>query len=138
VNDRIQALVDELSKCETPESRYKLLIKKGRDLPVLNPDQRDDKFLVEGCLSKAWLVPSFNDGIVKFYADSEAAIVKGIMAVLLDVYSGLSPQEIVDQDAKFLSDVGIVDHLSMNRRNGLSNFLKQIKLYATVFNSMPR
>ena len=138
MTDRIQALIDELSVCETPESRYKLLIKKGRDLPPLSPEQREDKFLVEGCLSKAWLVPSFENGVIKFHADSEAAIVKGIMAVLLSVYSDRSPQEILDQDARFLTEVGIVDHLSMNRRNGLSNFLKQIKLYATVFNSMPQ
>ncbi len=136
MNERSEVLMKELSACETPEDRYKYLIQKGRDLPALSDSQRDDKFLVEGCLSKAWLVPVFEEGVVKFYADSEAAIVKGIMAVLLTVYSGLTPKQILEQNADFLTEVGIIDHLSMNRRNGLSNFLKQIKLYATVFNSM--
>ena len=83
-----------------------------------------DQFLVRGCISKAWLFPQFNEGTVTFKADSEAMIVKGIIALLLEVYNEATPTEILGEDGSFLSEVGVTQHLSSNRRNGLSNVLK--------------
>ena len=96
----------------------------------MDPKLKIDQFLVKGCISKAWLVPQFKSGQVAFFADSEAMIVKGIISVLLDLYNDCTPQEILQEDGTFLADVGITEHLSMNRRNGLANFLKLIHTYA--------
>ena len=83
-----------------------------------------------------WLVPELKDGKVLFKADSDAVLVKGIVALLVEAYSGLTPEEITAQDTGFLKEIGITEHLSMNRTNGLANMVKQIKMYAMAFQSL--
>jgi cysteine desulfuration protein SufE len=131
-------LLADLSGIKDSESKYKFIIDKGRSLPPLADDQKQDKYLIEGCISRAWLVPELRGGKIYFYSDSEAAIVKGIMAIILEVYSGNTPADVLDFPPDFLREGGITEHLSMNRRNGLSGVLKQIKLYAAAYKALAR
>lgn len=131
--DRATQVVSSFPQTNEWEKRYRHLITIGRNLPSIPDADKLDRFLIEGCVSRAWLIPSREGSLVVFRADSEAAIVKGILALLLSVYSGARPGDILSFEPKYLEDLGISEHLSMNRRNGLSQVLKQIKLYATVF-----
>jgi cysteine desulfuration protein SufE len=129
-----QGLVAQFDALPDWESRYRRVIELGQKLEPLEASfKATDRFLIQGCVSKAWLVPSRRGSAVFFAADSEAAIVKGILALVVQVYSGASPAEILSFEPSFLERIGLTEHLSMNRRNGLSQVLKQIKLYATVF-----
>jgi len=117
------------------EDRYKLLIELGKDLAPLPEDKKLEKFKVKGCQSQVWLVPEQREGLIYFLADSDAILVKGIIGLLVKVYSGRTPDEILSTSPDFLKDVGITEHLSMNRSNGLAAMMKQIQLYALVFKS---
>jgi cysteine desulfuration protein SufE len=125
-----------LSEITDSDERYRFIIAKGRKLPKVDESFKVEKFLVEGCISRAWLIPEFRDGRVFFHADSEAEIVKGIMAILLEVYSGNSASENLTLSPEFLREGGITEHLSMNRRNGLSSVVKQIMLYSKAFKAL--
>lgn len=131
--ERAQGVVAAFPQTTEWEKRYRHLILLGRELPGIPDAEKDDRFLIEGCVSRAWLIPVRQGELVRFRADSEAAIVKGILALLLSVYSDARPEDILTFEPQYLEDLGISQHLSMNRRNGLSQVLKQIKLYATVF-----
>ncbi len=127
--ERKDKLVSEFKALDDKDDRMRALILKGRSLEM--PENlKLDQFLVKGCISRAWLVPQLKDGKIYFLADSEAMIVKGIIATLVEVYSGTTPEEVVELKPDFLVEVGIEDHLSMNRRNGLANITKLIQFYA--------
>lgn len=136
--ERIEAIKARLQQFTDWEDRYKELIQLGRALPSISDEQRDEKYKVKGCQSQVWLVPEFKDGKVFFHADSDAVLVKGIIALLVNVYSGATPDEILTNKPDFLKEVGITDHLSMNRTNGLASMMKQIQMYAVVFKSMQK
>jgi cysteine desulfuration protein SufE len=136
INAKKALILEELASITSSDDRYKFIIEKGRELPTLRDEQRLEKFLVQGCMSQAWLVPELKDGRLYFYVDSDAAIVKGIMAILVAVYSGNTPAENLILSPDFLKDGGITEHLSMNRRNGLSSVVKQIMLYSTAFKAL--
>ena len=128
ITERKDKLVTEFKALDDKDDRMRSLILKGRALEM--PENlKLDQFLVKGCISRAWLVPQLKDGRIYFLADSEAMIVKGIIAALLEVYSGSTPK-VLELNPDFLVTVGIEDHLSMNRRNGLANIFKLIKFYA--------
>lgn len=118
------------------EDRYKELIVLGKGLANYPEDKREEKYKVKGCLSQVWLYPEFKDGRVYFYGDSDAVLVKGIVGLLVSVYSDATPDEILATKPEFLSEVGITEHLSMNRSNGLAAMMKQIQMYAIVFKTM--
>jgi cysteine desulfuration protein SufE len=118
------------------EDRYKELIEIGKKLPPYPEDKREEKYKIKGCQSQVWLYPEFKQGRVTFYADSDAVLVKGIIATLLQVYSNATPEEILGTGPDFLKEVGITEHLSMNRSNGLAAMMKQIQMYALVFKSL--
>jgi cysteine desulfuration protein SufE len=118
------------------EDRYKELIVLGKNLPAYPEDKREDKYKVKGCQSQVWLYPEFKEGRVYFHADSDALLVKGIVGILTSVYSDATPEEILSTKPEFLAEVGITEHLSMNRSNGLAAMMKQIQMYAVVFKSM--
>jgi cysteine desulfuration protein SufE len=118
------------------EDRYKELITLGKQLSAYPEDKRDEKFKVKGCQSQVWLFPEFKDGRVYLHADSDALLVKGIVGLLVSVYSDATPEEILATPPEFLKEVGITEHLSMNRSNGLAAMMKQIQMYAVVFKSM--
>tara|TARA_B100001971_G_C18267292_1_gene594538 strand:+ start:2196 stop:2654 length:459 start_codon:yes stop_codon:yes gene_type:complete len=135
-NNAVEQIIDRFNKYSDWEDRYRELIKTGKSLTDLDESQKIDKFKVRGCQSQVWLVPELKDGKVLFKADSDAVLVKGIVALLVEAYSGLTPEEITAQDTGFLREIGITEHLSMNRTNGLANMVKQIKMYAMAFQSL--
>ncbi len=136
--ERIEAVKGRLQQFNDWEDRYKELIQLGRALAPISDEQRDEKYQVKGCQSQVWLIPEFKDGHVYFLADSDAVLVKGIIALLVNVYSGSTPDEILNNKPDFLKEVGITEHLSMNRTNGLASMMKQIQMYAVVFKSMQK
>ena len=123
----------ELSTCKTPMDRFSYLIKKANSYEELSAEQHLDKFKVKGCNSQLWLVPELRDEKLYFLVDSDAAIPKGIAVILAEVYSGLSCQEILELEPTLFEELGIQEHLSMSRRNGLSQLYKQVYLYAQAF-----
>jgi cysteine desulfuration protein SufE len=138
----IQKKIDEIKgrflAYESWEDRYRELIVIGRDLNLYPEDKREDKFKVKGCQSQVWLYPEWREGKIYFFADSDAVLVKGIIGLLVSVYSGATPEEILATPADFLKEVGITEHLSMNRSNGLASMMKQIQMYAVVFKSLQK
>lgn len=136
LDTRANEMVNRFSSIKDWEDRYKEVIKIGKEATPIGEDSTHDKFLVKGCQSQVWLIPSYKGGIVSFKADSDAAIVRGIVNLLVGVYSGSSPKEIVEYSRDFLGEIGIKEHLSMNRTNGLAAMLKQIKMYGVVYMSL--
>lgn len=110
--------------------RYNLLIEKGKNCPLLPDNEKNESFLIKGCQSRVWIKAEMQDGKVYFKADSDAVITKGIAALLIYVFSGEEPQTIVSAPVDFLDRIGLKEHLSPTRSNGLNAMLKQIKLYA--------
>lgn len=138
MQERIVQVKNRFLQFQDWEDRYKELIKIGRDLHSYPEDKRDEKYKVKGCQSQVWLYPEFKDGRVYFSADSDAVLVKGIVGLLVSVYSDATPEEILSTKPDFLKEVGITEHLSMNRSNGLAAMMKQMQMYAVVFKSMQK
>lgn len=137
VAERQKELITEFSAIHSWEERYKKVIDLGKTLPKLAPEIYDDKYLVKGCQSQVWLhAYRREDGVVDLVADSDAMIVKGLVAILLRVYSGSKPEDILSQPPTFISELGFQSHLSPSRANGLMSMVKQIMLYATAFKAM--
>ena len=133
----VENLIADFTKLSTWEEKYRFLIEKGRDLGTYPEEFRQDKFKVKGCQSQVWLYPEMKDGKITFYGDSDATIVKGIMAILLSVYSDKTPGEILAIRPTFIEEMGLREHLSMSRANGLYSMLKQMGLYAVAFQHQP-
>ena len=113
--------------------RYTLLIDYGKGLPTFPEEGRTDQNLIDGCQSKVWLTARLDNGQVVYAGDSDAILVKGIVALLLRVLSGHTPMEIVQADLHFIDAIGLREHLSPTRSNGLAAMLKQMRLYAMAF-----
>ena len=133
---RAAQLIEEFAKFNDWEDRYRHLIQKGKALPEIAEKFQIEKFKVNGCQSQVWLVPSLDDGRVQFLASSDAMIVKGIISLLVEVYSDATPAEILEFEPDYLKKIGITDHLSMNRTNGLASMIKQIKMYGVAYQAM--
>ncbi len=129
-------IISRFSRHSDWEDRYKELIVLGKNLAELSQDKQIEKFEVKGCQSKVWLVPSYKEGKVFFEASSDAILVKGIVGLLVEVYSGESPSDILADKDDFLKEIGITEHLSMNRTNGLAAMIKQVKMYAFAYKSL--
>ncbi len=133
--EEIQADInEEFSVYEDWMDKYSYLIELGNDLKELDPKVKNDQHLIKGCQSRVWLVPEFKDGKIYFEGESDAVIVKGLVALLLRVVSGRTPAEIMESDLHFVDDIGLKQHLSPTRSNGLVAMIKQIKLYAVAYN----
>ncbi len=130
---KAQTVIDEFAKITGSDDRYKRIIDKGRGLEPVAESEKDDKFLIAGCMSRAWLIPKMSEERLYFQADSEAVIVKGIVAIVLEVVNGATAKEIAQFNFEFLKTSSLIDQISMNRRNGLASLIKQIKLYAAVY-----
>lgn len=115
--------------------KYNYLIEMGKSLPPLDPQYKVDKYLIKGCQSQVWLHAYYESGKVHFAADSDALITKGIVALLINVLSEQPPSDIVQSELDFIHTIGLKEHLSQTRSNGLSNMIKQMKLYALAFQS---
>lgn len=134
VNHRVDMLVEEMNQFETWEEKYAHIIKCGKFLGNFPVHHRNDDNLVKGCQSQVWIYAKMNEhDQVEYYADSDAAIVRGIVSLLLRVYSNLPPSEILELSDAFIDQIGLRQHLSMSRANGLNSMLKQMKLYALAF-----
>lgn len=136
MEDRVSQIKKHFLTFSDWEDRYRELIHLGRDLAPYPEEKREEKYKVKGCQSQVWLLPEFKNGRVYFYADSDAILVKGIIGLLVKVYSDATPDEILSTKPDFLKEVGITEHLSMNRSNGLAAMMKQIQMYALVFKSL--
>ena len=113
--------------------KYEYIIELSKDLEFMNENLKNEDNLIKGCQSKVWLHAEMINGKINFLADSEAIITKGIISILLNVFNNRKPQEILDSDMGFIEKIGLKEHLSPNRANGLSSMYKQIKFYALAF-----
>jgi cysteine desulfuration protein SufE len=132
IEDKRDQLIEELIPFEDHLERLTYVIDRAKDNPGLDKEYKIETFLIKGCVSQLWVFPSFVDGKCHFQADSEASITKGTATLLCDLYSGESPEDIVRLEPDFLSEVGITQHLSPNRRNGLTGVREKIKAYAQM------
>ena len=129
-----QEIIEEFSVYEDWMDKYSYLIELGNSLQNLDPKDKNDQHLIKGCQSRVWLVPEFRDGKIYFQGESDAVIVKGLVALLLRVVSGRTPVELMNNELHFIDDIGLKQHLSPTRSNGLLSMIKQIKLYAVAYN----
>ena len=126
-------IVEEFSVFEDWLDRYNYLIELGNDLPEINPLYRTNEFLINGCQSKVWLHAELVDGRIEFKADSDAIIVKGIVALLVKVLNSRTPSEILENELTFIEDIGLRQNLSPTRSNGLLAMVKKMRLYAMAY-----
>jgi cysteine desulfuration protein SufE len=130
-----EEIVDEFSMFDDWMQRYEYIIELGKNLPLIDNSLKTDDNTIKGCQSKVWLAAEEENGIVKFTADSEAILTKGIIAILIRVFSNQKPSDILDADTGFIDEIGLKEHLSPTRANGLVSMIKQIKMYALAYNS---
>jgi cysteine desulfuration protein SufE len=133
ITETIAALRQQLEAFPDWEDRYGHIIAMGKKLVPYPEEQRNETFLVKGCQSRVWLYPTFDNGVVHFEADSDAVIVKGLVALVLSVYNDRTPQEIVASSDDLRTELGLDQHLSHNRSNGLASMVKQLRLYALAY-----
>ena len=133
INDIQDSIIEEFSDFEDWLDRYQLLIDLGNEQEPLPEEYKTDNNLIEGCQSRVWLQADFVDGKVLFRAESDALIVKGIVSLLINVYSGHTPDEILESEPYFVEAIGLKEHLSPTRSNGLVAMIKQMRLYALAF-----
>lgn len=128
-------IIEEFESYDDWMDKYNLLIDLSKDVPALDPRFKTDQFVIKGCQSRVWLHAELVEGRILFKADSDAIIVKGIVALLLRVFSNQSPQDISSADLYFINRIGLSENLSPTRSNGLLAMVKQMKLYAIAFQS---
>lgn len=133
INQLQDEVVEEFNEFTDWMDKYQMLIDLGNDLDPLAPQYKNEQNLIEGCQSRVWLQCDYTDGQLVFTADSDALITKGIIALLIRVLSGHTPQEILDADLYFIEKIGLRQHLSPTRSNGLLSMVKQIKSYALAY-----
>lgn len=135
INQVQDSVIEEFSAFDDWMDKYNLLIDMGKDMPVVDPTYKVKDFLIEGCQSKVWLHPEFNGSTITFKADSDAIITRGIVSLLIRVLSGRTPEEIIAADLYFIDRIGLRQHLSPTRSNGLLSMVRQMKLYALAYNA---
>lgn len=128
-----QSLIEEFEMFDDWMDKYNYIIELGKELPLIEEQYKTPDFLIEGCQSQVWLHPEYKEGRIYFTADSDAIITKGIVNLLVKVFSGRTPQEILDDDLSYLDAIGLKEHLSPTRSNGLASMIKQLKMYAVAF-----
>ncbi|MCG2418098.1 SufE family protein [Aequorivita sp. F47161] len=128
-----EELIDEFSMFDDWMQRYEYMIDLGKSLPLIDEKLKNDDKLIKGCQSKVWLNSEMKDGRIIFTADSDAIITKGIIAVLVRVFSDQKPQAILDANTDFIDEIGLKEHLSPTRANGLVSMIKQMKMYALAY-----
>ena len=135
INEIQDDIIDEFSGLDDWMDRYQLLIDLGNEQPPLDERYKTEQNLIDGCQSRVWLQADYKDGLLYFAAESDALIVKGIVTLLIRVLSGHTPQEILDADLYFIDQIGLKEHLSPTRSNGLVAMVKQMRMYALAFSS---
>jgi cysteine desulfuration protein SufE len=130
-----EEIVDEFSMFDEWDERYQYVIDLGKTLPLIDEKYKTDENVIKGCQSKVWLHGEEKDGEVVFTADSDAILTKGIIAILIRVFSHQKAEDILGADTAFIDEIGLKEHLSPTRANGLVSMIKQIKMYALAFQS---
>ena len=138
IKETHEALVKEFESFDNWDDRYAHIIKLGRELPEFSDEYRTDKNKIDGCQSQVWMNASIENGLIKIEADSDAMIVKGLIGILLKAYSGFMPADILSTPPDFIKQIGIDNHLSPTRKNGLGAMLKQIQMYALAFKALAK
>lgn len=133
INEIQDQIIDEFAQFGDWMERYEYLIDTGRSLGPFDEKHKTPEYLIEGCQSKVWLYPSFENGIITFTAESDALITRGIVALLVRVFSDRTPAEIVDANIYFIEKIGLRENLSPTRSNGLLAMMKQMRLYALAY-----
>jgi len=133
INEIQDEIIEEFSSFDDWMDKYQLLIDLGNEQEPLEDKYKTEQNLIDGCQSRVWLVADYSDGKISFRAESDALIVKGIVSLLIRVLSGHTPQEILDADLYFIEEIGLKEHLSPTRSNGLVAMVKQMRLYALAF-----
>ena len=133
INELQNNVIEEFADFDDWMDKYALLIDLGNSLPPLEEKYKTESNLIEGCQSRVWLQADYEDGKIIFKGESDAVIVKGIVSLLINVLSGHTPQEILDTDLYFIEQIGLKEHLSPTRSNGLVAMVKQMRMYALAF-----
>lgn len=132
IEEKRDQIVEELMPFEDHLERFTYIIDRAKSLDSLGEEYKIETFLIKGCVSQLWIFPQFKEGKCQFKADSDATITKGTAGLLCELYSDETPEDIVRLEPDFLADVGITQHLSPNRRNGLTGVREKIKAYAQM------
>lgn len=135
INEIQDEIIEEFSAFDDWMDKYALLIELGNSLAPLDDKYKTESNLIEGCQSRVWLQADYSDGLIHFQGESDAVIVKGIVSLLIKIISGHTPDEILNVDLYFVDKIGLKEHLSPTRSNGLVAMLKQMRLYAMAFKS---
>ena len=136
INEIQDEIIEEFAEFDDWMDKYQLLITMGEEQEPLPAELKTEQNLIDGCQSRVWLVCDEREGMLQFRAESDALIVKGIVSLLIRVVTDHTPQEILDADLYFIDEIGLKDHLSPTRSNGLLAMIKQIRMYALAFKSM--
>ena len=135
INEIQAEIIEEFAGFDDSMDKYQLLIDLGNDQEPLDEKYKVESNLIDGCQSRVWLQADYADGMITFTAESDALIVKGIVALLIRVLSGHTPDEILNADLYFIEQIGLKEHLSPTRSNGLLAMVKQMRMYALAFKS---
>ena len=135
INEIQDEIIEEFAGLDDWMDKYQLLIDMGNEQQPLPEQYKTEQNLIDGCQSRVWLQADYEDGVINFRAESDALIVKGIVSLLIRVLSGHTPQEILDADLYFINEIGLKDHLSPTRSNGLLAMVKQMRAYALAFSA---
>ncbi|AJA68375.1 SufE family protein [Myroides odoratimimus] len=128
-----EEIIDDFSMFDDWMQRYEYIIELGKTLPLIDPQYQVEENLIKGCQSQVWLYAELQDGKVVFTANSDAILTKGIIAILIRVFSGQRTEDILNADMSFIDEIGLKEHLSPTRANGLVSMIKQIKMYALAY-----
>ena len=128
-------IVDEFSMFDEWDERYQYVIDLGKSLPLIDAHYKTDSNIIKGCQSKVWLHAEQQDGNIVFTADSDAILTKGLIAIMIRVFSNQKPEAILEANTDFIDEIGLKEHLSATRANGLVSMIKQIKMYALAFSA---
>lgn len=133
IQEAEEKIISEFDLFEDWMDRYNYIIELGKELPLISDEYKTEKYLISGCQSQVWLHADYQDGKVFFTADSDAIITKGIVNLLIRVLSGQTPQDILNAPLDYINRIGLREHLSPTRSNGLASMIKQMKMYALAF-----
>jgi len=133
INEIQDELIEDFAFYQDWMEKYEYIIQLGKELPLIEESHKQDDYIIKGCQSRVWLYPELIDGKINFTADSDAIITKGLVSLMVKVLSGHSPSEIANADLYFVDQIGLKEHLSPTRANGLLSMIKQMKLYALAF-----
>lgn len=133
INETTSAIINEFSTFDDWMDKYNYLIEMGKEMKLIDDKYRVQSNLINGCQSRVWLHAELRDGKIHFTADSDAVITKGLVSLMIRVFDGQSPEDILNADVGFIEEIGLKEHLSPTRSNGLTAMIKQMKLYALAY-----